>query len=69
MRKLLVVALFVNAALLAGRFWQELAANAQGGGGPVATQNGDVNGDGRLDIADAHGASVKSRNRLIWRCL
>ena len=51
MRKLLVFALLVNAALLAGRFWQELPVNAQEE--PVATENGDVNGDGDRNITDA----------------
>lgn len=51
MRKLIVFALLVNAMLLAGRFWEELPANAQER--PVATRNGDVNGDTRRDITDA----------------
>ena len=33
MKKLLVLALFLNAGLLAGRFWQELPVNAEGGAG------------------------------------
>ena len=50
MRKLLVFALLVNAALLAGRFWQERPAIAQEE--PVATENGDVNGDGSRNVTD-----------------
>ena len=50
MKRLIVVALFLNAILLAGRFWQELDVHA----GPVkcASENGDVNGDGTKDITD-----------------
>ena len=54
MKKLIVIGLFLNAALLAGRFWQEHQASAAGRGGqPVAQENGDCNGDGALDISDA----------------
>ena len=49
MRKLLVFALLLNAALLAGKFWQELPVSAQQGGAPSC---GDVNGDGDLDLSD-----------------
>lgn len=52
MKKLLIVALFVNAVLLAGRFFQELPV-ARGGPAPVSTENGDTNGDGARNIADA----------------
>jgi len=54
MKKLLVFALLLNALLLAGRFWQELTANAQQAC-PAGTANGDVNGDGLRDISDAIG--------------
>jgi hypothetical protein len=47
-RRLIIVGLFLNAALLAGRFWQEAAAGVD----PVASENGDVNGDGKRDISD-----------------
>jgi len=52
MRKLLVIALLLNAVLLAARCWQEIP-DLQAGGEPVATDNGDVNGDTALDISDA----------------
>jgi hypothetical protein len=53
MRKLIVIGLFLNAALLAGRFWQELPARAAGRGGQGAgTACGDMNGDGAVDISD-----------------
>jgi hypothetical protein len=51
MRKLLVFALFLNAALLAVRAFQEYPANAEDSA-PVATTNGDVNGDRKLDVSD-----------------
>ena len=50
MKKLLVVGVFLNAAVLIA-IWHEVSAVAQGG--PVATTNGDVNGSGEIDIADA----------------
>ncbi len=53
MKKLMVIALFLNALLLAGRFWQELPASAAGKGGQSAPGcQGDVNGDGATDISD-----------------
>ena len=51
MRKLLIALLLLIAALLAGRLWQEMPVNAQAA--PVATENGDVNGDGGHDLSDA----------------
>ena len=51
MKKLILFALFLNATLLAGRFWQELPVHAQGP--PVATKNGDIDGDGIRDMSDA----------------
>ena len=59
MRKLLVFALLVNAALLAGRFWQEIPVNAQEGGSDPACKDDrtlhsiDSNGDGGVDLSDA----------------
>jgi hypothetical protein len=55
MKRLIVVGLFLNAALLGGRFWQELSADAEvgGGAGKAASENGDVNGSGVIDISDA----------------
>src|SRR5262245_54348380 len=52
MKKLLVPALLLNAALLAGRFWQELPANAAGAQAQAAG-SGDVNGSGVIDLSDA----------------
>ena len=52
MKKLLIVALVLNALFLAGRFWQELDL-AHGGTPPPDIVNGDVNGSGQIDIADA----------------
>src|SRR5262245_56144383 len=52
MKKLLVPALLLNAALLAGRFWQELPAVAAGGQGKEPG-SGDVNASGSTDISDA----------------
>src|SRR5688572_19605297 len=52
MKRLLVPALLLlNAALLGVRSWQEHPAHA--GPPPVATVNGDTNGDGKTDISDA----------------
>ena len=50
MKRMVVFALVLNAALL-GVIAHQLVAIA-GGGEPVATVNGDVNGDDRLNIAD-----------------
>lgn len=53
MKKLLVVGVFLNAALLFA-VWREVSAVAQGAGAdPVATTNGDTNGDGDRTIVDA----------------
>ena len=51
MKKLIVFALFLNAFLLAGRFWQELDVHAQEE--TCTTTKGDVNGDDLLDASDA----------------
>jgi len=50
MKRIVVFALLLNAALL-GVIAHQLVAIA--GGGPVATENGDTNGDGRRNIGDA----------------
>ena len=50
MKRIVVFALVLNAALL-GVIAHQLVAIA--GGGAVATQNGDTNGDGSRDITDA----------------
>ena len=54
MKKLIVVALFLNLAVFVG-IWHELSAIAEegGGAGPTPSGNGDVNGSGDIDIADA----------------
>ncbi len=52
MKKILAVSLLANAALLACFSWKELVVHAAGGGG-VPLGNGDVNGDGAIDISDA----------------
>ncbi len=53
MKKLIVIGLFLNVVLLAGRLWQALVATAQSGrGGGVPAESGDVNGDKKLDISD-----------------
>jgi len=49
MRRALALSLLLNATLVAGLLWQR---SPIAHGGAVASQNGDVNGDGRLDIAD-----------------
>ena len=54
MRKLIAIGLFVNAALLAGNLMKrDVIVHAAGGGGSVPAGNGDVNGDGTIDISDA----------------
>jgi len=60
MKKVIVVGLFVNAALLGGRFWQEMNVDAQVGGGatvsPCDTDQTkyslDTNDDGGIDLSD-----------------
>jgi len=51
MKKLLAVALLLNAVLLADRFWRALQVSALER--QLASVNGDINGDGGRDIADA----------------
>jgi uncharacterized protein DUF1566 len=51
MKKILAISLVMNAALAAGLSWKQLSAQAAGGGVPIA--NGDVNGDGSIDLSDA----------------
>jgi hypothetical protein len=55
MKKLLVIALFLNALLLSVRVWQEQGAPPVLGQGPggAAVANGDTNGDGSRDVSDA----------------
>ena len=52
MKRMVVFALILNAALL-GVIAHQLVAIAGGGAVPTADQNGDVNGDARLDMSDA----------------
>ncbi len=52
MRKLTAFALFLNASLLFA-ILHEISADAQGDDPPVATENGDTNGDGGRDLSDA----------------
>ncbi len=54
MKKVLAISLVLNGAfvVLAGLCWRELTAHAAGGGG-TPKGNGDVNGDGEIDISDA----------------
>ena len=60
MKRIVVFALVLNAALL-GVIAHQLVAIA--GGGAVATQNGDTNGDGARDRGDAQGAELQVRDR------
>jgi hypothetical protein len=54
-KKLLAISVLLNLAFVVGMglSWKELIAHAGGGGGGVPVGNGDVNGDGRIDISDA----------------
>ena len=51
MKKLILVALSVNALLLAGLFWQQFPVAR--GGQQICIVNGDCNGDGVRDLTDA----------------
>jgi hypothetical protein len=55
MRRILIVSLLLNAALVAGLCYKEMAANAEGGGAANCPQikTGNVNEDANLDISDA----------------
>ncbi len=54
MRRSVTVVLVLMAFFLSGRFWSSLPITAQGiDGEPVATCNGDVNGDKSRDLTDA----------------
>jgi hypothetical protein len=54
MKNVLCLGLFLNAALLAGLLWKQAPAEGEGGGaGNAPVGNGDINGDGRIDISDA----------------
>ena len=58
MKKLLLFVLVLNAALLAGRFWQDLPVDAQAGGDDLACEQDrtlhsiDSNADGTVDLSD-----------------
>jgi hypothetical protein len=51
MRRVLLVSVLLNVALGVGLCWKGLIAHA-GGGGKAPIGNGDVNGDGTVDISD-----------------
>ena len=55
MKRAIAFGLFVNAALLVGILLKKevVVHAAAGAGGGVPTRNGDVNGDGTIDISDA----------------
>jgi hypothetical protein len=52
MRRYVFPAIVLSIFFLAGRFWSEKWGHAKSGDG-IATENGDVNGDGKRDISDA----------------
>ncbi len=52
MKKILAVSVLLSVGFVAGVSWKELTAHAAGGGG-TSNGNGDVNGDGKIDISDA----------------
>ena len=52
MKRLIIIGLFLNAFLIAGRLIQEADAGAAE---PTPSRNGDVNCDGNLDLSDAVG--------------
>ena len=52
MKRMILFALFLNAALL-GVIALQLVALAGGDEGPVASVNGDTNGDGTREVSDA----------------
>jgi uncharacterized protein DUF1566 len=55
MKRVIAIGLFVNAVLLAGILLKKdvVVHAAAGGGGGIPVGNGDVNGDGTVDISDA----------------
>jgi hypothetical protein len=54
MKRMIAIGLFLNGALLAGVVLKdEVVVHAVGGGAGVPIGNGEVNGDGRIDISDA----------------
>ncbi len=54
MRKILAVSVLLNIVLVIVALWPERRATAVGGAGlRTATENGDTNGDGGIDVTDA----------------
>jgi hypothetical protein len=51
-RLVVVAAVFLLVGFLAGRVWHQAPVSAQGQGGGTPSGNGDVNGDGSLNITD-----------------
>jgi hypothetical protein len=75
MKNLLVVGLFVNAALLAGRFWQELSVVAEADRGGTVAPCGtdptkyslDTNADGGVHpTRPSFDTNPENKNRLIF---
>ena len=53
MKKALFALVALNAALAVGLGWKILPTHAAGGlGGATPVVNGDVNGDGKIDLSD-----------------
>ena len=63
MKKLIAVLLCMVVTLLAVRVWQELPV-ARGGQPNLATENGDVNGDGFRDVKRTWKRMSKSAERM-----
>jgi len=65
MRKLLIVALFVNAALLASRFWQELSVVAEAGkGGTVGLETRVAALESSMTAVEANIAALQAQPSL-----
>ena len=69
MKRIVVFALVLNTAFL-GVIAHQLVAIAGGGAVPTTDQNGDVNGDQRLDMSDAvylliHYERLSARGGLV----
>jgi hypothetical protein len=52
MKKIFVISLSVYSAVVTLMLWKDFTAHAVGGGGGYPVGNGDVNGDGKIDITD-----------------
>jgi len=54
MKRYILPAFLLSVFFLAGRFWSGVRVHAEGeGAGGAVAGNGDVNGDGKIDISDA----------------